>query len=94
MEVYPKISGTRFSSVGAQPSERSCAESPWGQGSYRPTGFAGFRFSWLVVAASHGGLSAKMYSHGLNTDLVNIFVIFSLLRSNSQIREKMDILPV
>jgi hypothetical protein len=57
MGVYPKIPGTRFSSVGAQPSGRSCAESPGGQRSYRPAGFAGFRFSWLVVVASHGGLS-------------------------------------
>jgi hypothetical protein len=56
MEVYPKIPGNRFFSVGAQPSGQFCAESPWGQGSYRPTGFGGFRFSWLVVAASHGGL--------------------------------------
>jgi hypothetical protein len=42
MEGYLKIPGTRISSVGGQPSGRSCVESPWGQGSYRPTGFAGF----------------------------------------------------
>jgi hypothetical protein len=51
MEVYPKIPENRFSSVGAQPSGRSCAESPWGQGSYSPKGVAGIIFSWFVVSA-------------------------------------------
>jgi hypothetical protein len=51
---YPEIA---FLLVGAQPSGRSCEESPWGQGSYRPTGVAGFRFSWLVAALGHEDLS-------------------------------------
>jgi hypothetical protein len=51
MEVYPKIPGTRISSAGGQPLGRSCIESPWGQGSYRPKGVAGIIFSWLVVSA-------------------------------------------
>ena len=56
MEVYPKIPGTRISPVGGQPPGRSCSESPWGQGSYRPMGVAGIIFSLFVVAASHGRL--------------------------------------
>jgi hypothetical protein len=50
MKVYPKIPGTRIFFVGGQPSGRSCSESPWGQGSYRPKGVVGIIFSLLVVA--------------------------------------------
>jgi hypothetical protein len=56
MGVYPKIPGTRFSSVGAQPSGRSCVESPWGQGSYKSKGVAGIIFSWFVVAQRPWGV--------------------------------------
>jgi hypothetical protein len=62
--VYPKIPGTRFSSVGAQPSGRSCAESPWGQGSYRPKGVTGIIFSWFVVAQRPWGFIRKYSEPG------------------------------